>query len=521
MTQEATEKHRYNELYRSLLEHGKLMNVRGLIGRAARLWPDKAIVICNEKQITYEELYLRALQLAHTLRERGVKKGERVIIFYENSIEFYVAYFAVWLAGGIVAPLNVFLHEHEFIKIVHEAVPRIIIVSPTLKEKLHLQDVDYPNMISGIDIDSPRGQLRTRAELQLEDTEHHEDNELAALLYTSGTTGFPKGVMLSSHNIIINAIQGIARFEVKEDERVFCALPLFHSLPQNICMWAATIVGATAIIVEKIERRALLKGIAHKPTIIVAVPALYGLFCMLKTVRFGKVKYFISGGDALSDKIRSLFEIMYTRKLCNGYGLTEAAPFIAIDVDDYTQPTNTIGKPFIGIEWALRNDAGTSVRPGSIGTLWIKGDNIMMGYYKAPDATHAIVKNGWLNTGDLAYATAEGKIVLAGRERDLISNKGLKIYPQEVENILLSHAAVLQAGVIGVKDADHDEIPVAFIASKEKNTDALITELRNLCMRSLAPYKVPRRFYIRKELVITTTGKVDKKILRAELESGT
>src|SRR5262249_30175894 len=149
--------------------------------------------------------------------------------------------------------------------------------------------------------------------------------------------------------------QGIARFEISPKERVFCALPLFHSLPQNICIWSAMIVGATAIIVEKIERRTLLKGIAQKPTMVVAVPALYGLFCMLKTIRFGKVKYFVSGGDALSDKIRGLFELIYGRKLCNGYGLTETCPNIAIDIDDYTQPTNTIGKPFIGIEVSIRD----------------------------------------------------------------------------------------------------------------------------------------------------------------------
>jgi long-chain acyl-CoA synthetase len=323
--------------------------------------------------------------------------------------------------------------------------------------------------------------------------------------------------MLSSDNIVINAIQGIARFEIGPQERVFCALPLFHSLPQNICMWSAMIVGATAIIVEKIERRTLLKGIAQKPTMVVAVPALYGLFCMLKTIRFGNVKYFLSGGDALSDKIRGLFELIYGRKLCNGYGLTEASPFIAIDVDDYTQPTNTIGKPFVGIEVSIRDEHGEELRKGSIGTLWIRGPNIMLGYYKAPEATRAIIKNGWLNTGDLAYLTSTGKIVLAGRERDLISNKGLKIYPQEVENILLTHPQVLQAAVIGIRDSENEEIPVAFIASKEQDTLTLIEQLRALCSRSLASYKIPRQYYIRRELPVTTTGKVNKKLLLAEL----
>ena len=277
------------------------------------------------------------------------------------------------------------------------------------------------------------------------------------------------------------------------------------------------VAGATAIIVPKIDRRSLMKGISHKPTLIVAVPALYGLFCMLRKLKFGSVKYFIAGGDALSDKIRAMFALVYGRKIGNGYGLTETSPFVSVDFDDYTKPTNTIGKPFPGIRYAIRDKEGTDLPQGQIGILWLAGDNIMKGYYKAPEATAEVIKDGWLNTGDLGYLTKDGKVVLAGRERDLISNKGLKIYPQEVENVILSYPSVLQVGVIGVKDND-DEIPIAYIGTKEPDEkhDELIKALRNLCQRNLAAYKVPRQFYIRRSLPVTTTGKVDKKVLRAE-----
>ena len=207
---------RYDELYRSLEINGKLINARELLARAAARWPDKKMVICHEKSITYREVYNKALDFAHTLRKEGVKKGERVVIFYENSIEFYIAYFAVWLAGGIVAPLNVFLTEHEFLKIVHDAQPRVIIISAHLKEKINaIAHRTLPVMVSTIEKDS-----RTLNTSPLSQEEMDNDS-LAALLYTSGTTGFPKGVMLSSNNIVINAIQGIARFEVSPHERVF------------------------------------------------------------------------------------------------------------------------------------------------------------------------------------------------------------------------------------------------------------------------------------------------------------
>ncbi len=505
---------RFNALKASLTTNGKLIHVQAILERAAGLWPKNKIVLCMKEQLTYKELYFRAVHLAHALRSMGVTKSERVIIFYENSIEFYIAYFAVWQAGGIVVPLNVFLSEHELIKIVEDSQPKVLIISPQLKEKLSSIPPHWPPIITHIDKTStlPRSVV----------TPPRDDEDIyavAALLYTSGTTGFPKGVMLSSFNIISNALQGISVFEFDSKERVFCALPLFHSYPQNICMWSTVLLGATAIIVPKIERKTIIRGVKQKPTIVVAVPALYGLFCLLRSLTFKRVRYFVSGGDALSDKIRSYFSLLYRRKIVNGYGLTETTPFVAADIEDYTKPTSTIGKPLIGINVEIRNETGEKLPQGTIGTLWVKGDNIMMGYYNAPKATEAILQNGWLNTGDLAYLDDQGDIVLAGRERDLISNKGLKIYPQEIENVLLSHPAVLQAAVIGVKDGG-EEIPVAFVASKETDTEKLIHELRHLCERNLAAYKVPRQFYVMKELPVTATGKVDKKVLEVPQSQG-
>ncbi len=501
-----SEHQRFDELKRSLTTHGKLIHVQEILERAARKWPRNTMAICQDQRITYKELYERSLALAHSLRELGVVTRERVILYWENSLEFCIAYFAVWQAGGIVVPLNVFLSEHELKKIIEEVQPRVLIVSPHLKEKM-------PALESAALISDVMSSKQSQEPLLRKEQDEHST---AAILYTSGTTGFPKGVMLSSRNIIINAMQGITRFEFSPKDRVFCALPLFHSYPQNICMWSAVLLGATAIIVPKIERSSIVKGLRHKPTVVVAVPALYGLFCMLKNLSFSRVKLFASGGDALSDKVRGLFALIYGRKICNGYGLTESSPFISIDSDDYTQPTNTIGKPLVGIKAQIRNERKQEVPDGTIGTLWIQGENIMLGYYKAPQATADIIEDGWLNTGDLAYIDEQAKIVLAGRERDLISNKGLKIYPQEVENILLTHPAVLQAGVIGISYHD-EEIPVAFVASKEADIEKLARELKVLCERNLASYKIPRQFYVRRELPVTTTGKVDKKILRSEV----
>jgi long-chain acyl-CoA synthetase len=512
-----TEQQRVDDLCQTLSLGGTLIHVNKLLERSALLWPTQTAVICDNEPITYQELFSRATLFSHHLGSLGVKEKDRVILFYENSIEFFVAYFGIWQTGAVVAPLNVFLSDAEFAHIVHDAEPKAVVISPAQKVKLtSLETLEtLPIIIEKDALDrtkecsSPTDPVSIPV-LPIDD--------MVALLYTSGTTGFPKAVMLSSRNIIVNAIQGIARINAKPEDRVYCGLPLFHSLPQNICVWANTILGSTAIIGAKIDRRSLLNGLQQKPPIVFGVPALYGIFCLMKTLPFESVEYFFSGGDALSDKMRALFGLIYRRTICNGYGLTETSPFISVDIDDYTQPTHTVGKPFIGVLCAIRDDIGNDLPQGSIGTLWVKGDNIMLGYYKAPEATASVLKNGWFSTGDLAYINKNGKIVLAGRQKDLIIQKGIKIYPQEVENVLLSHPKVLQAAVIGITHGEGETI-VAFIASRETNIDELTDELRALCKRTLAPYKVPHEFIIKHELPITPTGKIDKKLLKAEWAS--
>lgn len=551
------ESRRFDELYNSLCIDGQLIHVGLLLNRAFKMAPDRTAIFCDDEAISYKELYSRCIAFAKLLKNRNVTKNDVVIIFYENSIDFVIAYFGIWLIGAVVAPLNVFLTSSEFLHIVSDATPKAIVISDNIFQKLNDIDLNkLPNIITTQDIKSTGINNDSNIDLKMKmsftappdraNASQNSDREItrigainststldnglefeipnkniddmAALLYTSGTTGFPKGVMLSSRNIIINALQAISRLETQNIHfKIYCALPLFHSLPQNTCLWSNIILAGTSIIVPKIDRRSILKGLEHKPDIIVAVPALYGLFCMMKTIDFSKVKYFVSGGDALGDKIRSAFSLLYRRKICNGYGLTETSPFICVDLDDYTQQTNTVGRPFIGIDCQIRDENGPLLTHSEIGELWVKGENIMLGYYNAPQATQNIIKDGWLCTGDLAYIDKNGKIVLAGRQRDLIIQKGVKIYPQEVENILLTFPNILQAAVIGIKQND-GEIPIAFVATKD-NYPNMEKDLHEFCTRHLAFYKIPRQFIIKKELPVTSTGKVDKKLLKQEYET--
>ena len=344
-----------------------------------------------------------------------------------------------------------------------------------------------------------------------------DPDEMAVLLYTSGTTGLPKGVMLSSKNIMTNVLQGLSRLKVWGNERVLGVLPLFHSFAQNACVWTPLFAGVTVILVPKIDRRYILEGLQQRPTMFLGVPALYGLLCLMKAAPIEGIKYFVSGGDALPDRIRAAFGLIYHRKIISGYGLTETSPLISVSLDDETVPTSNVGLPAYGVDVSIRDEQGKELSQGAIGQLWVKGDNIMLGYYNAPEMTAKVMKNGWFDTGDLAYLDKKGRIVISGRIKDLIINKGLNIYPQEIENVIQGYSNVLRVGVIGKRVNAEGEIPIAFVQLIKKEED-IEDKLKKLCASHLAAYKIPKQFICStEELPLTTTGKVDKKVLRKKI----
>jgi long-chain acyl-CoA synthetase len=494
---------------------GKLLSLGGILSWAMKHFPENIALIYNDRQMPYKELYWRASLFSSTLREKGIKPRDRVLLFFENSLEFYVGYFGIVQTGAVIAPLNIFLHENELEHIIKDSMPTCVVTHSTHVELFTKHG--HQNSVK----------ILTEQDMNLIDPVPQEvvpfdvyplaPDEMAALLYTSGTTGLPKGVMLSSKNIMTNLVQAMARFNLRSCQRVFGVLPLFHSFAQNTCVWASMFTGSTVIVVPKIERRYIFDGLKHKPTLVLGVPALYGLFCLMKNAPFSDVHYFASGGDALPDRIRMAFALVYRRKLVNGYGLTEASPVVAATFDDLAMPTSTIGRPMVNMQIALIDDQGKEVKQGNIGQLIVKGDNVMLGYYNAPELTAQTIKDGWLYTGDLAYLDEKGNIVITGRIKDVIKHKGFMIYPQEVENIISSDPNVIRVGIVGKPDVATGEIPVAFVQVRSHEPH-MEKKLRELCLQHLAPYKIPKQFIITTEnLAITATGKVDKKVLRKQL----
>ncbi len=507
-------KKRFEAMRLSLLDDGKIMHPRGLLKRAAMMWPEREALICGEERVSFEQLFWRACVVATALLDRGVTRGARVLIFYENSIDFYVAYHAAWLAGAVVVPLNSFLQEGELMHIVQDAKPEYAFVSAGLHERF----VEAAPTVKVLAVEEllTFGVCHEDVLVQYEDS----GNALAALLYTSGTTGVPKGVMLSGEGLLTNALQAVTTLKLGDHERVLAALPLFHSYMQNTCVWSPLLVGATVIIVPKISRKALAKAFSERPSAVLGIPQLFGLLCRMRDFDFSSVALCFCGGDALHAPIKRAFELVYGRRLSNGYGLTEMGPLIAVNLFDGETPEYCVGMPVYGVEVQIRSEEGSVVPSGGVGEVWVRGDNMMMGYYQAPEVTSKIIKDGWLNTGDLGWLTEYGELVISGRSKDLIISKGINIYPQEIEAVISRYPGVLQVAVVGVLQED-EEVPVAFVMSEDEAllSDQASSLLSSHCQKHLAFYKTPRWFIIKRALPVTSTGKIDKKILRVEAAS--
>lgn len=454
---------------------------------------------------------IRVLFISHNL-----KPGDRVIIFVQNSLAFYGSFYAVLQSGAIAIPLNTFLSDTECQHIIHDAKPSIIIT-------LNQEKVRFERLISDIPIISLEESLQDIVLGSTIQNITRAENDPAIILYTSGTTGVPKGVILSSKNIITNMLQTYTRifsiFEKKETLSLIAALPLFHSFSQNTCVFTALFCGAHIIILPKIERNLLVDAIKqYKPTVFLGVPALYGLLCLLKQVPLDSVEIFVSGGDVLPNKIRQAFALIYNRKICNGYGLSEASPVVAADLSDAINEIGCVGHVLPGMQYEIRDEQGNALSDGIVGNLYVFGDNVMLGYYNDITTTERVLKNGWLNTGDRGYINPNGKIIIVGREKELIKHKGINIYPQEIENVILMDPAVIRVGVVGErKNQDNEEYPVAYTQIRSEfaiNKEEVQNRLIKLCKERLAPYKVPKKFICTTETLPTTvTGKIDKKIL--------
>jgi len=503
-----------------------IVNLLDLLQRSTEKFVTRTALISGDRSLTYGELWEVVRRLGVGFRRLGVEPGERVGLMLPNVPEFVQVYFGILAAQGTVVPLNVLYKGEEVRYILEDAAIRRIIsgrmflpVIQAARERL-----THPLQVVLVDGDGDGDSWITSAHDLLRETGETAapaPHEVAVCLYTSGTTGRPKGALLSHENLLSNmsAFRQIAPCDQRD---VFlCVLPLFHSYGATVLMLFPLDIGAAIVLEPRFVPDQTMRVMAEqRVTVFAAVPSMYALWAQLPplSVDLSRVRFAISGGAPLPLETLRRFEERYGILIYEGYGLTEAAPVLTENPLLGPRKVGSVGKPLPGIELKVVDEEGREVPDGAVGEIIARGSNIMLGYLNRPDATGEVLKDGWLRTGDLGRRDDDGYFYIVDRKKDLIIVGGLNVYPREVEEVLAAHPAVAEAVVIGVPDATRGEAPKAYVVLRPGASCAR-HELLRFARERLAPFKIPRDLEFCEALPRTVSGKILRQQLGARGQS--
>ncbi len=477
-----------------------IMSIAQSVLESLQQHPGKVISRDAETALTSEDL-LRACRSAAAYY--AAKVAGRMVGMLLPNCAFYppAVLGAIW-SGKVPVPLNPLLKSTELDFIFQETGIDTVVVS----------ELTQP-AVTGLAVKAvPVTDLLTFQPAQA-DPAPAGSNDLAVLLYTSGTTGRPKGVPLSHHNLLSNASSLIRRLQGTSEDVFLAVLPMFHAFGLTGMMLSPLLLGAEVTYMRFAPDRIVALMTRRRVSVFVAVPSMYRLLVRSKVPAepLQNVRLAISGGDALPSGVREAYRQRFNRDLLDGYGLTETSPVISVNTPAGNRP-GTVGRVLPGVQVRIQGEAGT-LQAGKEGEVQVQGPNVMSGYYNRPEENRmAFTADGWFRTGDLGSMDAEGYLTITGRIKELIVRDGEKIMPREVEDVLEHHPKVLDVAVIGEPDGKHGEAVVAFVAPTEQVPTS--EELRAFCRSQLAEFKVPRRFVIAPDLPRGPTGKILKRLLK-------
>ena len=523
------------------------MAEENLIWHFVRKWadkfPDKEALIFGDRRITYKEFYNKTLDVAKLLLELGVKKGDRVVTLSAARDEFLYIYMASAMVGAIWYGLNPRYTRDEFLYLVGDARPKVgfvvrnydalmrdykddmLAVKAANPELEHLVIIDNPwegTLNWSQELDKDRKHLDAALKKRIKEVSEHDPT---LIIYTSGTTGKPKGALLTHRNIIASAAAQnnhfIAHSNKRGEGKLLIHFPINHVACAVELVMGGLHWGSSIVLMDRFDPAGTLKMIQQeKITFFGQVPAMFMLEFLLPdfdNYDLSSIKTFIWAGSAAPEgMVRKLAKTGAT--LMTGYGQTENAGFIT-----YTQPADSIydliqtaGKCDPAFELKIMDNTGKEVPRGQVGEIWMRGDLVMKGYWNRPEATaETITRDGWLKSGDLATMDDHGYIRIVGRTKEMFKSGGENIYPREIEAVIEQHPNVAFVSVIPIPDDTWQEVGKAFVMPiPGKNVDA--EELRELCRKHLANYKVPKQFEVRPILPLLVSGKVNRLALVEE-----
>jgi long-chain acyl-CoA synthetase len=492
-----------------------------LIRKQAARYGSKALFECHGVRRSYAELDERTTRLAGGLQALGVRPGDRVACYMPNSIELIEAYYATSKAGAVTVFLNALLTAREIRYILQDSGARVIITAPSLLPNVQEVRADAKRLETIVvhGATAPPQTVRFNDLLQsgaCGPVQVRTEDE-AWLGYTSGTTGQPKGAILTHLGATHVAAVVVDRFGYREDDVVLCALPLFHSYALNSCMIQVMMAGASQVILERFTPDGVLQAIQdHRITIFPGVPTMFNYL-----VNFpDRAKYDLtslrickSAGAVLPAKLMHDFQNLYGVPLVDGYGITEAHSFVTLNDPTGKRPDGSCGKAIEGVDVRIVDREDRDVPAGERGELVFRGPNLPSGYVNRPEATAEALRGGWYHSGDVAYMDVEGYVYIVDRIKDTIICGGYNIYPKEVEDVIYAHPAVLDVAVVGVSDEAKGEIPKACVVLKP-GARATAAELEAYCRQNLAAYKVPRVIEFMDTVPKTASGKTQRFLLR-------
>jgi long-chain acyl-CoA synthetase len=492
-----------------------IMNLATAFAASVEKRPGKIAMCWGENEFTYAALFAQSRAVAAELAGKfGVKPGNRVALWVKNCPGFVSSVFGILSAGGVVVPINNFLKPAEVGYIVNDSGANVLITDTELAAHFDTLKAARPSLeILRVEQFGAIGATDSRFTVH----DSIAESDLAALLYTSGTTGHPKGAMLTHGNFLHNVASCVAALAVREDDRVVVALPQFHSFMFTVGTLLPLLCGGGILLLKTLHPfKSVLEEIArHRGTILPAVPSFYR--ALLAVPEFGRLplRLCISGGAPLPVEVFNEFTRKFPFPLREGYGPTESSPVATVNPIYGINKPGSIGQPIPNVELSIRDEAGRELPVGAIGEICIRGGNVMRGYWHQPEETAKVLRDGWLYTGDVGYRDAEGYYYITDRKKDMLLVNGNNVYPREIEEVIYQFPGVKDAAVIGVPDARRGERPVAFVTAAEGQVveeKALLQFVRD----KLADYKVPKRVIFAPALPRNATGKILKTELKKQ-----
>jgi long-chain acyl-CoA synthetase len=487
-----------------------MVNVASLVWENAVATPDHLAVQSESVQLTFAQLHEASGRVAAAVRSAGVTPLDRVILIAPTVPEFAVLYYGLHSAGATVVTLNTMATPAEIGYVLEDARPSLVIAWEAMSESAAAAaaaaNVPFWRVGRGAHLDTP-------PEL---DAWEHQPEDTAIILYTSGTTGKPKGAELTAANLVANAVEFAKVSGIGPDDGVGTALPLFHVYGQAVIMNTTLVAGGSLTLSERFEARTMLELVRdHRLTALGAVPTMW--IAMLQEAGafqpgdFEQFRFGTSGGAAIPVEVLRAYKELLGCTLLEGYGLSETTGVATFNGIHRPQKAGTVGCAMPGSEMEIRKD-GARLGPDEVGEVFIKGTTVMKGYWNRPNATRSELVDGWLRTGDLGRIDADGYLTIVGRAKELIIRGGYNVYPREVEEVLYEHPDIVEAAVLGVPD-DHygEEVGAAVVLRPGVDPDP--EALRAWAKTRLSAYKVPHLLAFVDELPKGSTGKILKRAI--------